>query len=406
MSKTRTMRSAFIRISATNKTEKDGLVEYTKEQIKAMVEAFCDRYTNTKYAYICHDKDQSPDGAVPTHYHIYFKFKCPIHFPYLKEAFPYGDIEQARSANACVQYLVHKNNPEKAQYHKADIVTNFLQEEIDFLFYNSKKIERLTEEAELREIMEQIADNKIRRYNMYEHIGVELYSKHRAKIEHAFRYRDIKLMINPNREIDVIFVTGASGNGKTTFAKSFCKGYDGICISSSSNDPLQDYCDQDVLILDDLRDDDFKFQDLLKILDPHTASSVKSRYNNKAFMGKLIIITSYKTLEEWYSNVPHNAKQQLYRRISLYVEVEKDEIKIYNVDSDLKKTIFATFPNTVPALKAREATAKSAEFVNGAITEYYNSMRNLIPDEEIERGLSSIKFSSGDCDDNEEALPF
>ena len=84
MSKTRTMRSAFIRISATNNT-KDGLVKYTKEQIKAMVEGFCDRYTSTKYAYICHDKDKSPDGAVPTHYHIYFKFKTPVHFPYLKD---------------------------------------------------------------------------------------------------------------------------------------------------------------------------------------------------------------------------------------------------------------------------------------------------------------------------------
>ena len=40
---------------------------------------------------------------------------------------------------------------------------------------------------------------------------------------------------------------------------------------------------EDVLILDDLRDSDFKFTDLLKILDNHTKSTVKSRYHNKAF---------------------------------------------------------------------------------------------------------------------------
>ena len=403
MSKTRTMRSAFIRISATNNT-KDGLVEYSKEQIKAMVEGFCDRYTNTKYAYICHDKDKSPDGAVPTHYHIYFKFKTPVHFPYLKEAFPYGDIEKSRSGNACVQYLIHKNNPEKTQYSKDEVISNFTQDELEYLFLNNKKLEKLNEESELTDILEGIANNEIRRFNMFDYISVELYSKHRAKIENAFKYRDIKLLTNPNRSIDVIFVTGAAGNGKTTFAKSFGNGYNGICVSSSSNDPLQDYCDQDVLILDDLRDEDFKFQDLLKILDPHTASSVKSRYNNKAFMGKLIIITSYKTLKEWYSNVPHDAKKQLYRRISLYVEVEKDEIKIYTIDADLNKTISATLPNVVPTLvNEAEKVKKTDEFVSGAINHYFGSMKSLVPDEEIERGLAGVKYGS---DGHNEELPF
>ena len=186
MSKTRTMRSAFIRISATNNT-KDGLVEYTKEQIKAMVEGFCDRYTNTKYAYICHDKDISPDGAVPTHYHIYFKFKTPVHFPYLKEAFPYGDIEKSRSGNACVQYLIHKNNPEKTQYSKDEVISNFTQDELEYLFLNNKKLEKLNEESELTDILEGIANNEIRRFNMFDYISVELYSKHRAKIENAFK---------------------------------------------------------------------------------------------------------------------------------------------------------------------------------------------------------------------------
>ncbi len=403
MSKTRTMRSAFLRISATNNT-KDGLVEYTKEQIKAMVEGLCDRYTDTKYAYICHDKDQSPDGAVPTHFHIYFKFKTSIHFPYLKEAFPYGDIENARSANACVQYLIHKNNPEKAQYGKDEVITNFTQEQIDYLFLNNKKMEKLNEESELADILESIANSEIRRFDMFEHISVELYSKHRTKIENAFKYRDIKLMNNPNRDIDVIFVTGAAGNGKTTFAKSFGNGYNGVCVSSSSNDPLQDYCDQDVLILDDLRDDDFKFQDLLKILDPHTASSAKSRYSNKIFIGKLIIITSYKTLNDWYSKVPRDAKRQLYRRISLYVQVEKEEINIYTIDADLIKTLIATLPNVVPTLvNEAEKAKKTDEFVSGAINHYFDSMKSLVPEEEIERGLAGVKYGS---DGYDKELPF
>lgn len=391
MSATRTMRNAFIRISAKNNTS-NGLIEYSMADIKQMVESFCDRYSGAKYAYICHDKDTTPDGAAPTHYHIFFRFKSPVHFPYIKEAFPYGDIERVRSANACVQYLIHKNNPEKAQYSKDAVFTNMAQDEFDALFLNNKKIQRVNEADELEQILQDIADCKIRRFNMGEYISVQMYSKYRTRIENAFRYRDVQAMTTPNRAVRVIFVTGDAGNGKTTFAKgAFCGGYQGVCVSSSSNDPLQDYTDQDVLILDDLRDDDFKFQDLLKILDPHTSSSVKSRYNNKVFMGKLIIITSYKKLDEWYSKVPREAKKQLYRRISLYVEVGSKEISIFKTDEHLHKELFSVLQNTVPALVSQITEDDTVSFVDEAITSYYASFKGLVPDAEIERGLASVK---------------
>ena len=72
-----------------------------------------------------------------------------------------------------------------------------------------------------------------------------------------------------------------------------------FCVSSSSNDPFQDYMGQKAIILDDLRDKAFingngtdNFEDLLKILDNNTNSSDKSRFNNKVFNGEVIVITS------------------------------------------------------------------------------------------------------------------
>lgn len=388
----KSLRTAFIRISAKNNTEK-GLVEYNIEQITSMVTAFADRYSGTKYAFICHDKDTTPDGAAPLHFHVFLKFKNPVGFNYIKEAFPYGDIENARSTNACVQYLIHKNNPEKAQYKKDEIYTNFPQSEFEALFLNDKKIARLNEADELEKVLQDIADFKIRRFNMFDFFNVQLYSKYRTRIENAFRYRDLQAATNPNRDIKVIFITGDAGNGKTTFAKTaFCSGYQGVCISSSSNDPLQDYTDQDVLILDDLRDDDFKFQDLLKILDPHTGSSVKSRYNNKLFLGKLIIITSYKKLEEWYSKVPQEAKKQLYRRISFYVEVEADKISVHSVNGTLNKTLLMELPNIVPKLKAQTAASDTEAFVDETITSYYSSFKGKIPDDELEKERANVKM--------------
>ena len=311
-----------------------------------------------------------------------------------------------RSANACVQYLIHKNNPEKAQYRKEEIISNFPQDEFDAFFVNDKKVVKLNEADELEQILQDIADCKIRRFNMSEFVSVQMYSKYRTRIENAFRYRDVQFMVNPRRDIQVIFVTGDTGCGKTVFAqKAFCSGYQGVCVSSSSNDPLQDYTDQDVLILDDLRDDDFKFQDLLKILDPHTGSSVKSRFNNKIFMGKCIIITSYKKLSDWYSKVPDEAKRQLYRRISLYVEVEKNEIFLYEMDEHLKKTLRVTMKNAVPSLLAQKPADRQDEFLESTVKSYYMALADDLPDEEVQAGLSSVK-RNGTKEIPQEQLPF
>ena len=148
--------------------------------------------------------------------------------------------------------------------------------------------------------------------------------------------------MNTDRHIEVMFVTGKGGTGKTYYAKKLLQnlGYD-FCISSSSNDPFQDYKGQNAIILDDMRprdknkntSDGFSFEDLLKILDNDTASSVKSRFNNKVFNGKMIVITSSIPINYWFSELKFNALEdlnQLYRRITCYVTVTEDEVTVYD----------------------------------------------------------------------------
>ena len=110
-------------------------------------------------------------------------------------------------------------------------------------------------------------------------------------------------------------------------------------VSSSSNDPFQDYLGQKVIILDDLRDDVFSFADLLKILDNNTASTMKSRFSNKVFNGEMIIITTEVPLSFWFRDFQftqsgRDSLYQLYRRIVSYVKVTKTEIYVYDeIDS-------------------------------------------------------------------------
>ena len=146
-----------------------------------------------------------------------------------------------------------------------------------------------------------------------------------------------------------------------------------FAISSSSNDPFQDYQGQDAIILDDVRDTVFEFQDLLKMLDNNTASSFKSRFANKVFNGKMIVLTSSVPLHYWYrsasSNMPSWYKQvrtsgkedftQLCRRISCYVQVTDDTVTVYNeLDNDGKPIGRASvYVNEVKNLKKQKRTS-------------------------------------------------
>jgi hypothetical protein len=217
-----------------------------------------------------------------------------------------------------LKYLIHRNSPNKFQYDVKDVHTNIdLEAEItdhkiigDFKNYSyAKQIKYVAD----------VPDSKTR---------LRLYKD--LKLEWALYCE--KLTTEGNRNMEVWFIDGNKGTGKTTFAKWYCeqKNLD-YALSSSSNDPLQDYKGQKVLILDDLRDDAFKLSDLLKLLDNHTSSSTRSRYNNKVFNGDLIIITTTRPLNQWYQgeNVRNEDKGQLYRRIKSYIHFEKDNFFTY-----------------------------------------------------------------------------
>ena len=210
-----------------------------------------------------------------------------------------------------------------------------------------------------------------------------------------------------NRNIQVFFITGDTGSYKTTYAKEIAKsiGDGSYYISSSKNDSLQDYKGQDTLILDDLRDDAFDFADLLKVLDNHTASSIKSRFFNKMFLGKCIIITSTKQIMEWYSHINED-RDQFYRRISAYIIMDKKEISTYEMQYDKVQDKYKivwqyTLPNYLKNLyppEDKKDTLKNllslAESMSGAISDikYSEDFENKFNDA-IDK-LREIKNSS------------
>lgn len=304
-------RSAVIRVSRVNQTQQ-GEIIYEFDEIKQTLREWSVEKTMKFYA-IEHNED-------PTniHYHIVVDFAAYATFETIKNKFPYGSIERARNKKASIQYLIHLNDPSKKQYVWSDIYTN----DDDIEKYQGLSREIL--DMRVRQLTARIKSGELKRYNFYDVVEDEVYIKRKQQLETALDLYIKRLLVDQDRHIKVIVLEGDTATGKTVFARNYAKeqGVSSI-LSSGNNDPFQDYAGQEVLILDDLRDDVFSLSNLLKILDPHHNVTNISRYTNKLFIGDVIFITTNQPWTSWYPDLPTKDRNALFRRPDYWFQFEK-----------------------------------------------------------------------------------
>lgn len=292
--------------------------------------------TNLKtYAFIVHDKDVREDGQLkPKHFHCVLTFKdtttssCVAKVLKVEEQY----INKIRTTTKSAElYLIHKNNPEKFQYDPKCVYANF-----DYI----EKYDGVEPLQNMKEIAIKIEQGIIKPFNIIDYVGVNEYAKHKTYINRCFEYRN-KSMLGVNRSMKCIFITGASGTGKTTLAKNIAisLGYS-MYISSGGNNPLDDYEGQDCIILDDLRDSNYRLSDFLKLTDNNTNSLVGCRFYNKSIAEcRLLIVTSIKTIEDFYKSAINEEKEpqvQLFRRFTEYYKLTLDTLEMYNYNPETR----------------------------------------------------------------------
>lgn len=295
------------------------------------------------YAYIIHDKDlytkadesRNPKHKAgefkPAHIHLVLKFERsqPQKTKYICKWFNLAENFVSKingSFEDAVLYLAHINAPDKAQYDIKNITANF---DVQSVIANADSKDKLSS------IVDRILSGEIREYNKTTEIDTKLlvYPDSLRVIENAFKVRAEYLQnTQSERKTTCIYICGQAGAGKTTLAKKIADSHDmDYYISSGSNDILDGYCQQPCLILDDIRPSALGLSDLLKLLDPHTACSIKSRYKNKYVNCSLIILTSVLKIDEFYHNVFEHEDEpinQLKRRCKFYIKMDYDFIKI------------------------------------------------------------------------------
>lgn len=292
-----------------------------KDKLTVDIQETCMKYKTIKqWAYILHDKDDTRP-----HYHIYLNFapsSCDTKMVAGWFGIAENFIEKVKGRKTdMLLYLTHGNDSQKNkhQYSTSEVVANF-----DF-------------ESEITQ------SKIIGDFKNYTYAQMLQYANSLPIVEKTKVFNQLKKLwelectcasSTTDRKLQVMFITGKAGTGKTYYAKKLLNSleYD-FCVSSSSNDPLQDYLGQKALILDDLRDTTFKFEDFLKITDNDTQSSITSRFHNKVFLGEMIVVTSSVPLAYWYRDLrcsSNDSLVQLYRRISCYVHVSEKEVTVFD----------------------------------------------------------------------------
>lgn len=197
---------------------------------------------------------------------------------------------------------------------------------------------------ELDELVSKILTGEVNKTQLLKPENIRTYYDNYTKIERALRLRTESLRTNPPTNTTLL-LHGKSGTGKTTHAVRTATALypDNYTVSSSHNDPLQDYQGEKCLILDDFRPQNYDFIDLLALLDPHHRQrSHKSRYYNKPIGTELIIITSTYSLDDivrYYQQVhPDEDMKQIRRRIGqvTYLDATGNETTtLYNEQYDI-----------------------------------------------------------------------
>ena len=232
-------------------------------------------------------------------------------------------------------YLIHRTEGSKKdgkfEYSPKDVYANFdYQTYVDGVTTGIK-----TAQIEKDTIQQEILTGKLRFIDIISHDDLAgFYLKNKQFVQNAIdiRYkREMNAPMESRRKVNVIYVEGAAGSGKSTFAQAFAsKNFGDFCLSSSKNDIVQDYLGQKCMIFDDARTDQMEFDEWMRVLDPYNGrSTVSSRYYNKYLSVECIILTSVTPFEQF----PLFCKRggftepiaQWFRRFSSILKVEKEE---------------------------------------------------------------------------------
>lgn len=323
------------------------------DRIRSLVEE--DEFV--EFAIIVHDKDVSyGTKLVEPHVHAYIDF--PKRMDLSKVASALGlereRIETPKSKGGraytrinALAYLIHAKDKDKYQYSVSDVETfdtldyeTFIsQNKEDFEKYAAtKKREKSDESLDL--VLSKVQKGDLNYLDVMEDDELAfLFANNQQKFRESFNFfgeRETVLRLKDlkkgNYQLTVLYIQGEPGIGKTHLANELIlevserlreNGLKGECYPASSKNPFDNYYGEEILFLDDLREDSLSASDWLKLFDPLNSARMSARYQNKLVVPRLIVMTAYMSSKQFFGNIKTEDLNQYLRRVNFSTEIAK-----------------------------------------------------------------------------------
>lgn len=244
-------------------------------------------------------------------------------------------------------YLIHAKQPEKYQYDPKDVLTFGT---FDYMAYWASKAnawERQSASVQKKEntvsahwLTKQVQAGRLSKRDIMNHPEYRaIYADNMPMINDAIMFygemkgfETLEALERGEFQLSVMFITGASGSGKTHFAlnliREFEKQRGWRSYQASAGNPMDGYNGEEVLLLDDLRATSLSATEWLQMLDARTTASMSARYRNKQKAFRTLVITSYMEPYQFFNQVrgaggSNEALDQFIRRIMLNVRVHR-----------------------------------------------------------------------------------
>lgn len=202
------------------------------------------------------------------------------------------------------------------------------------------------------------------------------------KVKQAFESAD-KNRLNKSTSTggrDQCWIFGKAGCGKTALAKHVCKqhGYseEDIYITSSGNNPFDDYKGQPCVIVDDIDSDTMSPKTALKLADCFTGSAVKARYSNKVIIADVVVFTSTVSPGNWWKALAQEKTDgnvyQLLRRLSLgswHIDGNTIDVTLYDGQGEMAGNVVMAMPMEIQELvNSENVNRRSLDFIGSHFT--------------------------------------
>lgn len=337
------------------------------ERVKLMSES-----EDLKIALIIHDKDISyGTKLVEPHIHGYIEFsnKKDLNvlalnlgiLPQYIESSGRGKYGKVNSK----AYLIHAKDKDKYQYPVSDVETfdtldyeAFInQNKEDFENYSATRKREKSEES-LDLVLAKVQLGELTYNDVMEDDNLAfLFGNNQQKFRERFNFYGerqaflrLKSLELGEYQLTVLYIQGESEVGKSTLSREIALqvqsklneiGLRGDIYSASSANPFDDYYGEEILILDDLRENNMSPSDWLKLFDPLNSARMSARYQNKRVVPRLIIMPVYKSPKLFFGEIKEEDLNQFLRRINFLLDVTykhgADENRLYNISEVVKR---------------------------------------------------------------------